>query len=197
MTGKQPRGNRALVADGDGVRENEPPFVRIGLLVEIAGLDFDADLVQERRHHPILQNHRPAAASPAATARSLSTASDTDSEYVAGRGVQNRILGEVHQDGKAMTLAAGDAYDLRLYITCLHSRGGARHAEFAGQRSEALSGSLQQLILYLHRGHQRFAHWLYGDELHDVQQFDLGAKDASERLRAAPDDEAVFRQIDY
>src|SRR5690349_2091501 len=89
------------------------------------------------------------------------------------------------------------AHDLRLYITGFDTRGSGRKPQLAGQRREALTGALQQLVFYLNRGHQRFAHRLDGHELHDVEQLDLGPEYGGQRLCAASYDEAVFRQIDY
>ena len=56
--------------------------------------------------------------------------------------------------------------------------------------------ALQQFLLDLRGGHQRLTHRLDRHELHDVQQLDLGAEGAHERLRLAPDGETVFCQVD-
>jgi hypothetical protein len=48
MSCQKPRGNLAFVADGDGVREDVMPFVRLRLLADIIGADVDADLVAGR-----------------------------------------------------------------------------------------------------------------------------------------------------
>lgn len=51
-TRQQLRGNLPLVADGDRVGEHVAVLFRLGLLLEIVGLDVDADLVNDGFHLP-------------------------------------------------------------------------------------------------------------------------------------------------
>src|SRR5262249_42099679 len=50
----QPRRDLALVADSDGVGEHVAALVRVGLLIEVAGLDVDTDAMLGGAHGPIL-----------------------------------------------------------------------------------------------------------------------------------------------
>jgi len=57
--------------------------------------------------------------------------------------------------------------------------------KFGGQRSQAPAGSLDQLILYLHSGHERLAHRFKRNELNHMQELDFGAETRRDGLGAS------------
>jgi len=99
--------------------------------------------------------------------------------------VQDRILGKIDENRQSVALAAAKYDEIDVALACNSDNVGLYNSnfnvtvrigqfKFGGQRSQAPAGSFDQLILYLHSGHERLANGLRRDELNHVQEFDFG-----------------------
>ena len=87
---------------------------------------------------------------------------------------------------------ACSAHDFGLHVAGFDVAGGVRHSKLGRHGAQALRGTIEQLIFDLHRGHDRLAHGLDGNEFHHVQELhfrtdrDTTVEELEKALKAAP-----------
>src|SRR5688572_17418323 len=125
-------------------------------------------------------------------------------QHIAGRCVENRVLGEVEQNREPMPFPTAEhdeiaaellrsANDLRFDAAGFDELTTVLERQTAGQLAELRAGAAYELAFNLHGRQQRFAHRLDGHVLDDVKQGYVCLRARGDRLGALADDLAVIR----